>query len=85
MQIPWEHLNPNTLRALVEAFITREGTDYGDVEFSLEQKVAQVLGQLQTGAIVITFDPQTETCDLKTIRDASRARRRAEEVEIVYD
>ena len=40
---------PDTLRAVVESFVLREGTDYGVHEASLEAKVAQVLLQLRRG------------------------------------
>ena len=45
-------------------FVTRDGTDYGEVESSLETKVSQVLGQLKFGKVVIVFDQKTETCTI---------------------
>jgi uncharacterized protein len=50
-------LEPDTLRAVVESFVLREGTDYGAHETSLDAKVAQVLLQLRRGQAQITFDP----------------------------
>jgi hypothetical protein len=35
-------LEPDTLRAVIESFVLREGTDYGEHETSLEAKVAQM-------------------------------------------
>ena len=40
IEVPYDSLNPDTLRAVVEEFITRNGTDYGEREKTLEQKVA---------------------------------------------
>ncbi|EGP05521.1 hypothetical protein GEW_07148 [Pasteurella multocida subsp. gallicida str. Anand1_poultry] len=38
MIIPWQELEEETLNNIVESFILREGTDYGQCELSLEQK-----------------------------------------------
>jgi uncharacterized protein YheU (UPF0270 family) len=65
MDIPWQELNPETLRSLIEEFITREGTDYGVQEVSLETKVKQVHRQLELGKIKLVFDAETESCDLR--------------------
>lgn len=64
IKVPYSQLNPDTLRALVEEFITREGTDYGEVEVDLETKVRQVTGQLKKGEAVIVFDEKSETCNI---------------------
>lgn len=70
MIIPHEQLSSDTLQGLIEEFITREGTDYGHEEVSLDTKVAQVLRQLQRGDVVIVFDPSSESVSLLTQRDA---------------
>jgi uncharacterized protein YheU (UPF0270 family) len=57
-------LEPDTLRAVVESFVLREGTDYGAHEASLDAKVAQVLTQLRLGQAHITFDPATESVNV---------------------
>lgn len=59
-----DDLQPDTLRAVVESFVLREGTDYGEHEASLEDKVAQVLVQLRRGEAHITFDPATESINV---------------------
>ena len=67
MNIPYQELEAETLRAIIEEFISREGTDYGEHEYSLEQKVQQVRNQLERGDIVLNFDPETESCDLQAV------------------
>ena len=67
MNIPYQELEAETLRAIIEEFISREGTDYGAHEYSLEQKVQQVRNQLERGDIVLNFDPDTESCDLQAV------------------
>jgi len=59
-----DDLEPDTLRAVIESFVLREGTDYGLHEASLEAKVAQVLIQLRRGEAHITFDPATESVNV---------------------
>jgi uncharacterized protein YheU (UPF0270 family) len=64
IEIPLDHLSDELLNSVVEEYITREGTDYGLVEFSLEQKVAQVKKQLSAGHVIIVYDPVSESCTL---------------------
>jgi len=64
MEVPYRELSPDALRGVVEAFVLREGTDYGAREFSHEQKVQQLLDGLQRGEVRILFDPATESVTL---------------------
>ena len=64
IQVPPDALEPDTLRAVIESFVLREGTDYGEHEASLDDKVAQVLAQLRRGQAHITFDPATESVNV---------------------
>jgi uncharacterized protein YheU (UPF0270 family) len=70
VEIPRDALSPATVRALVEEFVTRDGTDYGDVERRLDEKVADVLRQLDHGEVRIVFDPESETTTLVTAHPA---------------
>src|SRR5882757_6630614 len=62
--VPHTELSADALRSVVESFVLREGTDYGEREFSLEQKLAHVYRQLERGEAQIVFDPNTETIDI---------------------
>jgi uncharacterized protein len=64
IEVPHTLLSPDALRGLVESFVLREGTDYGAREFTHEQKVAQVIAQLDSGDARIIFDPETESITL---------------------
>ncbi len=66
IEIPAANLAPETLRALIESYIVREGTDYGDAEYSLDNKVAQVKRQLERGDILLMWDEVLESCNLIT-------------------
>lgn len=59
--VPYTELAPDLLHAVVESFVLREGTDYGEKELSLEAKVARVLVQLKNGEARILFDPESES------------------------
>ena len=62
--VPWKSLPPDTLYALVEEFVTREGTDYGHQVFDTRTKVAHVMKQLESGRCVITFDSRLNTASI---------------------
>ena len=55
VKIPYDQLSPEALQGVIEEFVTRDGTDYGEVEIPLETKVAQVMTQLRSGKAVIVF------------------------------
>jgi uncharacterized protein len=61
VEIPHSELSPEALQGVIESFVLREGTEYGERDVSLETKVAQVLRQLERGEAQIMFDPNTET------------------------
>ena len=65
--IPPGELSAQALRGVIESFVLREGTDYGERAYSLEQKVAQVRAQLERGQARILFDPQSNTVTLEVV------------------
>jgi uncharacterized protein YheU (UPF0270 family) len=67
--VPPETLAASVLRALIEEFVTRDGTDYGEAERTLDEKVADVERQLSLGEVSIVFDPETESVNLVTARE----------------
>jgi uncharacterized protein YheU (UPF0270 family) len=64
MIIPFESIDAETLQNLVESFVLREGTDYGEVEISLQEKVAQIVEQLRAGDIVIEYSEEHESVNI---------------------
>jgi uncharacterized protein len=62
--VPYTELAADLLHAVVESYVLREGTDYGEREFSLDEKVAHVIGQLKRGDAHIMFDPETESVSI---------------------
>ena len=68
-----DQLSPRALRGLVEEFVTRDGTDYGAVERSVEDKIARVEAQLASGEVRIVFDPETESANIVLARDLEQS------------
>ncbi len=68
--IPFNELSPEALQGVIQEYVTRDGTDYGESEIPLNTKALQVLNQLQAGKAVIVFDPKTETCNIVPSGDA---------------
>ena len=64
MIIPYTEIDPNTLESLIKEFVLREGTDYGAEEYSLGAKVTQVLSQIKSGKLVITYSELHESVDI---------------------
>ncbi len=72
-EIPPEQLSADVLRGLVEEFVTRDGTDYGAIERSVEDKIAHVMAQIERGEARIVFDPETETANIALTRDLAKS------------
>lgn len=64
MLIPYQQLDAMTLNNLIEQYILREGTDYGEVEFSLQQKTQQILTQIKNEEIFIMYSELNESVTL---------------------
>ena len=69
MIIPVDALEPDTLYSLAEAFVLREGTDYGEQEVELDVKVQQVLEKLKSGDAVLVYSELHESVDIKRKED----------------
>ena len=65
MIIPHHLLSPEALRGVIEAFVTREGTDYGVQDVPLATKVLQVQQQLDAGTAVLVYDEDTDSCTIQ--------------------
>ena len=64
IEIPVSDIPQASLIALIEAFVLREGTDYGEYEVSLASKVHSIEQQLHLGKLKILFDENEETCTI---------------------
>ncbi|WP_062816465.1 YheU family protein [Alcanivorax sp. NBRC 102024] len=71
--VPWKDLPPDTLTNLIEEFVTRDGTDYGDQEVATSTKVEQVRTQLKQQEAFIVFDEVTESVSVMGKEQAEEA------------
>jgi uncharacterized protein len=67
--VPADQLSDSALNSLIESFVLREGTDYGNQEISLEKKIEQVRSQIFNNKVQIAFDPETQSINLLSERD----------------
>lgn len=64
MKVPVEAVPEASLINMLEEFVTRDGTDYGEQEVPVSSRVAQVRRLLARGEMVIWYDDVTETLSL---------------------
>jgi uncharacterized protein YheU (UPF0270 family) len=64
IEIPPSALSEEALRGLIEEFVTRAGTDYGAVERTIEEKIADVRRQLSRGEAKIVYDPESDSANI---------------------
>ncbi|MBU3824423.1 MAG: YheU family protein [Candidatus Oceanisphaera merdipullorum] len=64
MIIPFTDLNTETLDNLIEQFVLQEGTEYGEQDVSLSEKVIQVKQQLKIGEAVIVYSELHESVNI---------------------
>jgi uncharacterized protein YheU (UPF0270 family) len=72
VRVPPEALSSEALEQLIEEFVTREGTDYGGMDFPLASKTADVLNQLRSGDAIIVYDPSEQSVNIVTRRVADQ-------------
>ena len=64
VEIPIEALSEDALNGLIEEFVTRDGTDYGFQEVSLDTKIQQVMRALRCGDAHILFDEDSQSAQI---------------------
>lgn len=64
VRVPPERLPAETLAALLEEYASRDGTDYGHYDISLEEKRTQLHVRLTNGDLQLLFDVDSEHWDL---------------------
>lgn len=68
-RIPVSKLSHEALRGVIEEFISRAGTDYGEIEATQEPKFRQVKHKLENGSAVLVFDGETGTTNIFLAND----------------
>lgn len=68
IEVPYERLDPDTLRKMIQEFVTRDGADWGEAGCTLEDKVEQVLRQLKGRKVKVVFDLTSQTANIVVCR-----------------
>lgn len=71
MIIPIDQLQADTLKSIVEGYVLREGTDYGELEMAFDEKVSQVITSLQQGEAVLVYSELHDSVDIKPRNDVT--------------
>jgi len=66
VEVPYQDINPETLRSMIEEFVSRDGSDWGDAGGSMEVKIEQVLRQFKAKKIKVVFDLTSQTANIST-------------------
>jgi uncharacterized protein YheU (UPF0270 family) len=64
VEVPSGRLQAEVLQALLEEYATRDGTDYGERELTLVEKIARLQRELDAGDLCILYDLDSEQWDL---------------------
>lgn len=64
VEIPYKDIRPETLRKMIEEFVSRDGADWGDAGGSMDDKIEQVLRQFKAGKIKVVFDLTSQTANI---------------------
>jgi uncharacterized protein len=68
--IPHDRLSKTALQGLIEEFVTRDGTDTGYTDGTLEENIEMVMRQLVRGDVIVVFDEVTGTANIVPKEDA---------------
>ena len=64
VEVPYLDINPETLRKMIEEFVSRDGSDWGEAGGSMEDKIKQVLRQFESGKIKVVFDLTSHSANI---------------------
>ena len=64
IEVPYEQLDPQTLRRMIEEFITAEWSDFGAEHSELEGKIDQVLRQLMDKRAKVVFNLESKAANI---------------------
>lgn len=71
VEVPPDRLAPDVLQALFEEYVSRDGTDYGERELALEEKVARLSAQVLSREVLLLYEVESEQWDLVRADDAA--------------
>lgn len=70
VEVPINRVPADSLAGLLEEYASRDGTDYGERETPLEQRVAQLRNRLEAGELRLLYDAASEQWDILPVDKA---------------
>ena len=64
VEIPLDRIAPDTLRNMISEFVTREWEEVGEASYTLEEKIEQVLRQLQEKKAKVVFEATSNSFNI---------------------
>ncbi len=64
LEIPLDRINPETLRMMIEEFVTREWSELTDSDHTLDEKIEQVMQQLKSRRARVVYDSVSESWNI---------------------
>lgn len=68
IDVPYDRIDPEALRSMIQEFVTRDGADWGDAGGRLAEKVEQVFRQLRNKKVKVVFDLTSQTANIVVCR-----------------
>jgi uncharacterized protein YheU (UPF0270 family) len=68
VEVPYKRLDPETLRNVIQEFVTRDGADWGEVGGTLEEKIDLVMQQLRNRKVKVVFEMKSQTANIVVCR-----------------
>jgi uncharacterized protein YheU (UPF0270 family) len=68
VEVPYKRLDPETLRNVIQEFVTRDGADWGEVGGTLEEKIDLVMQQLRKRKVKVVFEMKSQTANIVVCR-----------------
>jgi uncharacterized protein YheU (UPF0270 family) len=62
--VPYEQIDPQTLRRMIEEFITADWSDFGAAHSELEGKIDQILKQLKEKRAKVVFNLESKAANI---------------------
>ncbi|MCD6584651.1 MAG: YheU family protein [Desulfobacteraceae bacterium] len=69
VKVPYDQLSSEALEGLITQFVSRDGSDSGNVDAAFERKVESVKSQLKSGNALILYDPKTQSFNIVSKND----------------
>ncbi|MAZ45176.1 MAG: hypothetical protein CMD74_00535 [Gammaproteobacteria bacterium] len=69
LQILPKDISKEALEGIIQAYVLREGTDYGVQAHTFPEKCLQVMDQISRGEVKLWYDEGTQSVELILSRD----------------